>query len=85
MSQYFTLKSTELILTELANTKQLSWFRLIRDVEMKGGELEPPVYGVIRWLRQDGYIAAAGPAHDPHSHYRITQQGHSLLKELRSQ
>lgn len=51
---------------------------------MKGGELNPPVYGVIEWLTRDGYIAGAGPNNNPYRYYKITQQGRKLLTELRS-
>ena len=79
-----TLRSTRKILEVMASSATpLQWPQIVRPVTALGVEVDPPVYGVLKDLLAQGYVAIDTPEMLSNSAFSITPSGLALLARLR--
>ncbi len=77
------LNSTKLILERVRKyDNELTWYNIVKYIDQKEeAEKDPPVFAVLKQLREDGFLASDGSVKNI-SKYSITKTGLALLDQL---
>lgn len=80
---YLELRSARRILEIVGrHNGELTWYSIVRRVDLSDVERDPPPYGVLKALVEQGLLATDPPEGGNQAKFSITERGRQLYQSL---